>query len=130
MKRLLIAALSFAVVAGSSLAEDAKPMPGMDMKSMDMGMMAATPTDTPSTQAYKAAMIKMMQSMPMTKFTGDPDIDFMTQMRVHHTGAIEMAKVALGQGKDAEVKKLAQGIIETQEKEIATIDSWLKGKGK
>ena len=28
---------------------------------------------------------------------GDPDIDFMTQMRVHHTGAIEMAKVALGQ---------------------------------
>ena len=43
--------------------------------------------------------------------------------------AIDMAKVVLANGKDAETKKLAQDIIATQEKEIATIDAWLKKKG-
>ena len=40
-----------------------------------------------------------------------------------------MAKVVLANGKDADVKKLAQEIITAQEKEIATIDAWLKKRG-
>jgi uncharacterized protein (DUF305 family) len=40
-----------------------------------------------------------------------------------------MAKIVLANGKDAEVKKLAQDIVTAQEKEIVTINAWLKAKG-
>lgn len=133
MKRLLLASVASIFVISSASAQQAKPMSGMDMKGMDMkGMdmktMEANPNDPVSTKGYKAAMMKMMEGAPK-KFTGDADIDFMSQMRVHHQGAIDMAKVVLANGKDAEVKKLAQDIVTAQEKEIATIDTWLKAKG-
>jgi len=106
-------------------------MKGMGMKpGMDMKMMAPDPRDSASTKGYKAAMMKMMDGMPMMKFTGDADLDFMIHMRPHHQLAVDMAKVDLANGKDAEVKKLAQDIITAQEKEIAVIDAWLKAKGK
>jgi uncharacterized protein (DUF305 family) len=54
----------------------------------------------------------------------------MKQMKVHHQAAIDMAKVELEHGKDAQAKTLAQQIVAAQEKEIATIDTWLKAKGK
>ena len=105
--------------------------PGMDMKSgMDMKMMAPDSNDSASTRGYKAAMMKRMEDMPMMKFTGDADLDFMIHMRSHNQGAVDMAKVVLANGKDAEVKKLAQDIVTSQEKEIGTINAWLKAKGK
>jgi uncharacterized protein (DUF305 family) len=67
------------------------------------------------------AMMHAMQTMPA--FSGDADVDFMKQMRPHHLAAIEMAKVVVANGKDADVKRLAQEIIAAQEKEIATIDA-------
>jgi uncharacterized protein (DUF305 family) len=106
-------------------------MTGMDMKSgMDMKMMAPDSSDSASTKGYKAAMMKMMEGMPTMKFTGDADLDFMVHMRPHHQLAVDMAKVDLANGKDAEVRKLAQDIITAQEREIAVIDAWLKAKGK
>ncbi len=125
MKRLLLASFASAFVISSAPAQQANPMPGMDMK-----MMAPNPNDPASTKGYKAAMMKMMEGMPMMKFTGDADVDFMRQMRAHHQGAIDMANVVLANGKDTEVKKLAQEIVSAQEKEIAMIDTWLKAKGK
>ena len=129
MKRILLASVASVFVIGSALAQQATPMPGMDMKGMDMDMkmMMPSPNDPPSTKGYKSAMMKMMEAMP--KFTGDADIDFMKQMRTHHEAAIDMAKVVLANGKDADTKKLAQEIVAAQEKEIATIDAWLKKKG-
>ena len=104
-------------------------MHGMDMKGMGMDMktMMPNPADPASTAGYKAAMMKMMMAMP--KYSGDSDVDFMTQMRPHHQAAIDMAKVVLSSGKDVETKKLAQEIMTAQEKEIAQIDAWLKKKG-
>lgn len=72
----------------------------------------------------------MMEGMPMMKFTGDADADFMSHMRAHHQVAIDMAKVVLANGKDPEVKKLAQDIETAQQKEIVVIDAWLKTKAK
>ncbi len=128
MKRLLLASVASIFVISSASAQQAKPMSGMDMKGTDMKTMEGNPNDSVSTKGYKAAMMKMMEGAPK-KFTGDADIDFMSEMRVHHQGAIDMAKVVLANGKDAEVKKLAQDIVAAQEKEIATIDTWLKAKG-
>lgn len=126
MKRLVLASVASAFVIGIAIAQQPAPMPGMDMKSgKDMKMMAPNPSDSASTKGYKTAMMKMMEDMPM-KFTGDADLDFMNQMRAHHQGAIDMAKIALANGKDTEVKKLAQDIVAAQESEIATINAWLK----
>jgi len=122
MKRIILASVASIFVIGSVLSQQPDPKPGAE-KGMDMKMMPSA-NDSPSTRGYKSAMKKMMEAMP--GFTGDADIDFMTQMRVHHQAAIDMAKVLLANGKDAETKKLAQEIIAAQEKEIATIDAWLK----
>ena len=48
----------------------------------------------------------------------------------HHQGAVDMAKVVLAHGKDPELRKLAEGVITEQEKEIAFLRDWLKKQGK
>ena len=134
MKRVLSIAAASVLITGTVVAQQPAQKPGMDMKGMGMGMgmgmdmkMVPNPNDPASTAGYKSAMMKAMQTMP--QFSGDADVDFMKHMRPHHQAAIDMAKVVLANGKDAEAKKLAQEIISAQEKEIAVIDAWLKKKG-
>lgn len=129
---LSIIAFTGAVCAQQPMQMPNNDMPGKNMgPAMDMGidkkMVVPNATDSPATAGYEAATMKMMMEMP--KFTGDPDIDFMNQMRPHHQAAIDMAKVVLVHGRDAATKKLAADIIAAQEKEIAVIDAWLKKKG-
>lgn len=66
----------------------------------------------------------------MPEYTGDADVDFMKQMKGHHQAAIDMVKVELANGKDSKATQLAEEMVAAQEKEIATIDTWLKTKGK
>ena len=81
------------------------------------------------TGAFKAAGMDMMKKMDTVPYTGDPDVDFRTHMIPHHEGAIAMAKVALQYAKDSETKRLAQSIIDAQEKEVAGMEAWLKKHG-
>ena len=127
MTRFLLTAAAVALIAGGALAQQVAPMPGMDVNGMDMKMMTPGTNDTPSTRGFKTAMMHAMQTMPV--FSGDADVDFMKHMRPHHQAAIDMAKVVLANGTDPDTKKLAQDIIASQEKEIATIDAWIKKKG-
>ena len=71
------------------------------------------------------AMSNMDAKMKATKMTGNVDKDFAMMMKVHHSGAIEMSKAELGDGKVYELKKLAQQIIEEQNKEIVQFDEFL-----
>ena len=89
----------------------------------DMGAMSADAT-SPSTEGYKAAMDKMHKDM-MVKYTGNADVDFVRGMIPHHQGAIDMAKVELANGKDPEIRKLAEGVIAAQEAEIKQMQGWL-----
>ncbi len=127
MKRILVTVASAVLLSGSVLAQQPAPMPGMEMKGVDMKVMMPGANDSASTKAFKTAMMHAMQTMPA--FSGDADVDFMKHMRPHHLAAIAMAKVVLANGKDTDAKKLAQEIITAQEKEIATIDAWFKKKG-
>lgn len=128
MTRMSIALVASALAFTTASAQQPASTPAMD-PSMHMKMMEPVASDSTATKGYKESMMTMMKAMPMT-YTGDADVDFMKQMRAHHQGAIDMAKVEIANGKDAGAKKLARKIVSDQEKEIATIDKWLKAKGK
>jgi uncharacterized protein (DUF305 family) len=57
--------------------------------------------------------------------TGDTfDKAFLSEMIVHHQGAVVMAQEALKNAKHQEIKDLAQNIITAQNKEIAEMQAW------
>ena len=85
---------------------------------------AAHAAHTPAGMAYMAGMEKMDRDMKAA-MTGDPDRDFVTMMIPHHQGAIDMAKVQLEYGKDAELHKLSGDIVKAQQNEIAFMTDWL-----
>ena len=70
-------------------------------------------------------MHEMMDEMHTMKVTQDPDIDYATMMKMHHMGAIEMAKLELASGSSSEMKAKAQAIIDAQQKEISEFDAFL-----
>ena len=102
-------------------AKDMKDMKGMDGMH-DMKAMGADASE--SSKAFAEVNMKMHKDMTM-EFTGNPDVDFAKGMIPHHQGAIEMAKVVLKYGKDPEMKKLAEEIINAQDTEIAFMKGWL-----
>ena len=112
MRFILTAGLAASMMTAAFAQPAPKPQMG---DSMPMKMMMPEASDSASTKEYKAAMMRMMQAMP-PKFTGDADIDFMMQMKAHHQGAIDMAKVALAHGKDPTVKKLATEIVSARKR--------------
>lgn len=73
--------------------------------------------------AYNDASMKMHSAMDIA-YSGNPDRDFAAAMIPHHQGAVDMAKVALEHAVDPEIRKLAQEIIDAQEKELAFIKAW------
>jgi len=52
------------------------------------------------------------------------DLRFIDAMTPHHLGGVEMAKVALQKSQRPQIKKLANNIIEAQNKEIAQMKQW------
>jgi uncharacterized protein (DUF305 family) len=108
--RFWIVAIAALVVAGTGTvrAQDIAPRPAEAAAAL---------------AAAHDAMMRAMQG-PGVLYSGDPDLDFVTQMIPHHQGAIEMAKLELEYGTTPDVRKLARAIITTQEAEIAEMTRW------
>ncbi len=104
----------------------------MDHSKMDHGSMqgmSESKGDTgPSSKAFAKANAKMHEGMDIT-FSGNTDADFVRGMIAHHQGAIDMAKIELEYGKDAELRKLAEDIVSAQEAEIRMMKEWLARNG-
>lgn len=82
---------------------------------------AQTTSEKPYLAEIQAAMDKMMAGM-MAPPTGDVDRDFVTMMRPHHQGAIDMAVAELKYGKNEQLRRIAQEIIVDQQQEIAAMN--------
>lgn len=121
--KTIIIGVAFVVAIGA-LAYTQLPKGESDtMAGMDHSTMAPANASA-STKSYEKAMADLMAGMK-TPLTSKPDVDFMQGMVPHHQGAIDMAKVVLQYGKDAEVKTLAENVIKAQESEIAMMKAWL-----
>ncbi|MBM3523590.1 MAG: DUF305 domain-containing protein [Alphaproteobacteria bacterium] len=116
-------ALAPTALAAADLTADRAPVLVAQAHQHQHGGPAAG-VETASTKAYRQANDRMHKDMDI-KFTGNADKDFAAGMIPHHQGAIDMAKIVLQHGKDAEVRKLAQEIIAAQEKEIAQLKAIL-----
>ena len=75
-----------------------------------------------------AGMMDSMKGMDMTKMNAASGnafgLEFANQMIPHHEGAIIMAREALTKAEHAEIKTLANQIIQAQEAEIKTMQDW------
>ncbi|MEF2547097.1 DUF305 domain-containing protein [Aurantimonas sp. E1-2-R+4] len=129
----LAAVLALPAVAG--FAQDGQKAGGDDMGKMMQGQadmqgqtmsMQEGVDPTQSSQGYMEAMQRMQEQMGAIQMSGDADTDFAKMMIPHHQSAIEMAKVELENGKDEELKALAQKMIDDQEKEIEQLQTWLE----
>ena len=72
-------------------------------------------------------MMADMNASLIGKSGDEFDKAFLSEMIVHHQGAVEMAQLALANAKHQEIKDLAGAIITAQNKEIADMQSWGKG---
>lgn len=72
-------------------------------------------------------MTDMMHSMNAAlngKKGNDFDKAFISEMIVHHQGAVQMAELALKSSERKEIRELSQAIITAQNKEIADMQNW------
>lgn len=99
------------------------PAPSTSMPGMDHGGMPGMESG--------GAMPGMMSQDEMNRLMQAKDAEFdkmfLEMMIKHHQGAIDMAKVELAQGSNADAKALAQQIIDAQQAEINEMQKLLQG---
>jgi uncharacterized protein (DUF305 family) len=72
-------------------------------------------------------MDRNMDQMAEMRSLGSNDKDFASLMKIHHTGALEMARLQVARGTDPQVKEMAQKMIGEQQREISELDAFLSG---
>lgn len=87
----------------------------------------STDSTSPTGKSMMSMMNAMMSNMKSMKSTGSPDNDFAAMMKAHHLGAIEMAQEEVSAGNDAQIKQMAQKMIDDQQKEVAELNTFLSG---
>ncbi len=120
-RSILIGGAAFIVGALASGAVATYAVNGNHTGVMDMyAMHNNTMSDTDSSSMSMDGMVTSLKGK-----TGDTfDKAFMSEMIVHHQGAIDMANLALANAKHQEVKALARGIVTAQTTEIQQMKDW------
>lgn len=91
-------------------------------------LVAATPMtmQSPADRAFDQAMTQMHRSMVAAPMTGDTDRDFLVMMIAHHQGAVEMCRIELRYGHNAQVLGLCRNIIASQSAQIQEMEELLR----
>lgn len=113
-------------------AKPGEPMPPMDhgkMGAMDHSKMGGMGEMMKNTAANPYAEVGMDIHHKMMVVGANSSETWIRQMIEHHRGAIAMSKIAVSEATDKEVRAMAQKVITMQEKEVASLQSWLKRNG-
>ncbi len=95
-------------------------MMGMHNNTSNSSMMDGHQSDADDMSGAMSGMMSGLQNK-----TGDDfDKAFLSEMIVHHEGAVDMATVALSNAKHQEIKDMAKAIIDAQTKEIGQMKTW------
>ena len=141
--KLIIIAVAALAIASSAGAQEAKmpPMdhnkmspPGQPNAAMDSSKMSMNHSDMMAmmndpNNPYGASEMDMHKKMIMAK-AGLPSELWTRKMIEHHRGAVAMSRVALEKATDKQTRAMAQMTINTQTREIAKMQTWLKSHGK
>lgn len=74
---------------------------------------------------YRGAMQAMNQDLATMPSSGNADRDFANLMARHHQAAIDVARVELQHGRDPEMRRTAQDVVQKQQQEISDLRTWL-----
>lgn len=86
---------------------------------------SAMPGVSADRQAMMAAVERMGRDIRGMTPNGDMDRDFVDVMVFHHQGAIDMASLYLGYGRDPALRQMMQRIVADREREIGEFRAWL-----
>ena len=100
-------------------------MKGMDMANMSMAQKSSDDAMMSGMDHSKMDMTVLESGGDKASASVNPDVDFAKAMIPHHEGAVAMANELLKNGKDPELKKMAEDIIAAQNKEIKFLYGWL-----
>ncbi len=81
------------------------------------------PPPSPAARAYMDAVIETHRSLALP-YTNDADKDFTTVLEAHDKGALTIADIVVKYGKDPEMRRLAEAVIESRKHEIALMQAW------
>jgi uncharacterized protein (DUF305 family) len=124
VRKRMISLATTASVAATSFAFAEDPARTDEIRGAMPIQYVADRPDHSEEQAFlsenRAAMNKMMADMTV-KPSGDVDRDFVEMMVPHHQGAVDMAKAELKYGHNEQLRRLAQDIVATQQREITVM---------
>lgn len=132
MRRIFLFGFSLFLLTSCGNNEDSTASSSADSTTTEQSNAAAATTDTSTVSASNnntttlhGVMSNMMQQMHSMKMTEDPDHDFAMMMKHHHQGAIDMANIQISQGKNDELKQVAQKIVTDAQKDISELDAYI-----
>ena len=93
---------------------------------MSHGMQGMMGQMTEAQRGFHDAMMRMNAPMMTGIMAKDADVARACSMIPHHQAAVDMSRVVLRTGDNAEVKRMAEKVIRDQETEIAELTSWIE----
>lgn len=120
---LVVGLIALIIGAGGGYALAANKAPVASQQATGGHMMPDGSMMDGSNTGMQGEMDSMMQAL--NGKTGDAfDQAFLTEMTMHHQGAVQMAQLALQNAKHQEIKEMAQNIITAQNAEIKQMQDW------
>lgn len=83
---------------------------------------------TGSSRENMEIMEDMTRQVNAMNMTGNPDQDYISMMILHHRASIQMAEAYLDEGKDEQLREMAERMITKQEEDIASLEQWQQEK--
>ncbi|HEY1021354.1 MAG TPA: DUF305 domain-containing protein [Flavisolibacter sp.] len=127
MKKTFFLAGSLFVLVACNQSEQQRTGTDVSDTASHMAHDSANGTAHMAAQSMMDLMDRNMDQMEEMPSLGSNDKDFAALMKIHHAGALEMARLQVARGTDPQVKEMAQKMMGEQQREISEFDAFLSG---